>query len=406
MTAARPDPRDARAPRSSRDAAGTWGRLARASATLGAVAGLALLMGAGSPPRPNGPGPESKDDGRDQTHIARQSVAEAREHAARAQTGAGQQQARTRASRDASRLPRMYSPTVQVREEQADPAPVGWSASLDAPEFNDRRRRFPPTRIPEPYVHAVRVGERFVFDVFIAGNPAGMAEAGVTEYIPDPRGDYPQGSGRYRIEGRAVTSGVVSLLSSMEDRINTTIDEHTGAVVSSTNTLVRSGLGTSKYKRRVVETEFEGRGHIRIVDTRDDKSATLTRDVPRDTFDPMSAMAWVRSLDLDEGEQISSHVLDGRTLMRVDVVGRGKAKLDPMPSVATGLGVTNDDVYLLEGTLSRVDRHGVVREDKRKYTFRAYVTRGERRLLLSIETDMWIGVLRLVLNRYDPPAAG
>ena len=74
-----------------------------------------------------------------------------------------------------------------------------------------------------------------------------------------------------------------------------------------------------------------------------------------------------------------------------------------MPSVAQGLGVKPDDVVLLEGTLSRVDHYGVVREDKRKYTFRAYMTQDERRLLLAIETDMWLGVLKLVLNRYDPP---
>ncbi|HLT40966.1 MAG TPA: DUF3108 domain-containing protein, partial [Enhygromyxa sp.] len=151
---------------------------------------------------------------------------------------------------------------------------------------------------------------------------------------------------------------------------------------------------------------FEGRGHIRIVDAKDERTTKLTQQVPRDTFDPLSAMAWVRSLDLTEGEMASAHVLDGKVLLKVEVVGRGRAKLDPMPSVAQGLGVKPDDVFLLEGTLSRVDRYGVVRDDKRKYTFRAYMTQDERRLLLAIETDMWLGVLRLVLNRYDPPQAG
>jgi hypothetical protein len=99
----------------------------------------------------------------------------------------------------------------------------------------------------------------------------------------------------------------------------------------------------------------------------------------------------------------TAHVLDGKVLLKVEVIGRGRAKLDPMPSVAQGLGVKADDVVLLEGTLSRVDHYGVVRDDKRKYTFRAYMTQDQRRLLLAIETDMWLGVLRLVLNRYDPP---
>ncbi|MCA9682307.1 MAG: DUF3108 domain-containing protein [Myxococcales bacterium] len=369
--------------------------------TIGALA-LAVLLVApvagASAPKPNGTGPK-----RDQTEIARQTTEEARERAAQRRVGDESLKPRQRRQSDASRVPRMSSPTVQVVDQPRAPAVLGWSAALDKPNFADRRRRLPQAPVPPPYAHAIHVGERFVFDVFFAGNPAGLAEAGVVEYQADPRGDAPQGSGQYRIEGRAVTSGVVSLLTSMEDRMATMVDAGTGAVVSSVNTIDRSGLGTSKYKKRVTETDFEGRGYIRITDAQDARTTKMTRAVPRDTFDPLSAMAWVRSLDLAEGERATAHVLDGKTLMKVEVIGRGRAKLDPMPSVAQGLGVKAEDVVLLEGTLSRVDRYGVVREDKRKYSFRAYVTQDDRRLLLAIETDMWLGVLRLVLNRYDPP---
>jgi hypothetical protein len=309
-------------------------------------------------------------------------------------------------SGDASRVPRMSSPTVQAKPRQNREPVVGWAAALEQPEFNDRRRRLPAAPVPPSYSKALRIGERFVFDVFFAGNPAGLAEAGIYEYQPDPRGEPPQGSGKVRLEGRAVTSGVVSLLSSMEDRMVTWVDSGTGAVMSSVNYLDRAGLGTSgKYKKRVTETEFEGRGYIRIVDAKDDKTTKMTLQVPRDTFDPLSAMAWVRSLDLGDGEVATAHVIDGKVLLKVEVVGRGRAKLNPLPSVAQGLGVKPEDVVLLEGTLSRVDHYGVVRDDKRKYTFRAYMTQDERRLLLQIETDMWLGVLKLVLNRYDPPQA-
>jgi hypothetical protein len=340
---------------------------------------------------------------RDQTEIARQAREEARQRTAQLGTTdvrPGKRSARS----DASRLPTMFSPTVQVDGKPSRDPVVGWSAALTEPEFDDRRRRMPAAPVPPSYASAIRVGERFVFDVYFAGNPAGLAEAGVVEYQADPRGDAPQGSGKYRIEGRAVTSGVVSLLSSMEDQMITWVDAGTGAVMSSTNIIDRGGLGTSgKYKRRVTETDFEGRGYVRVTDAKDEKTTKMTRLVPRDTFDPLSAMAWVRSLSLRDGEKASAHVLDGRVLLKVDVIGRGQAKLDPMPSVAQGLGVKPEDVHLLEGTLSRVDRFGVVREDARKYTFRAYVTQDDRRLLLSIETDMWMGVLRLILNRYDPP---
>jgi hypothetical protein len=340
----------------------------------------------------------------DQIEIAWQSREEARERTEQRGSDDDERPRRRTTSGDASRVPRMSSPTVQATPKPSGEPVIGWAAALEQPEFNDRRRRLPAAPVPPSYAEALRIGERFVFDVIFAGNPAGLAEAGIYEYQPDPRGEAPQGSGKVRLEGRAVTSGVVSLLSSMEDKMITWVDSSTGAVMSSVNILERAGLGTSgKYKRRVTETEFEGRGYIRIVDAKDDKTTKMTQQVPRDTFDPLSAMAWVRSLDLADGEVATAHVIDGKVLLKVEVIGRGRAKLDPLPSVAQGLGVKPDDVVLLEGTLSRVDHYGVVREDKRKYTFRAYMTQDDRRLLLQIETDMWLGVLKLVLNRYDPP---
>lgn len=367
------------------------------------LAPLALVLGIAVTSSATAQQPEG-----DQTQITEQTSAEAGERAAQEPDQRQQQSTRERQrkQRDASRIPRMHSPTLQVREQPNHDPVVGWAAALDEPELQDRRRRIPAAEIPPSYVHTLRVGERFVFDVYFAGNPAGLAEAGVVEAKADPRGEAPQGSGMIRIEARAVTSGVVSLLSSMEDVMNTWVDAQSGAPISSTNLIDRSGLGTSKYKKRTTVTEFEGRGYIRITDTKDTKTTKLTRHVPRDTLDPMSAMAWVRSLDLDEGERVSAHVLDGKVLLRLDVVGRGTAKLDPMPSVAVGLGVQPEDVRLLEGTLSWVDRYGVVREDQRTYQFRAYTTHDDRRLLLAIETDMWLGVLKLVLARYDPPLAG
>lgn len=367
-----------------------WVTRATSAAAAVLVSGLISGLASAAPPA------------RDQTQIARQAREEARQQTAR---GTTDERPRRRSSRDdASRIPRMASPTVQATPKPSRQPVVGWSAALAEPEFNDRRRRQPLTPIPPSYTQELRVGERFVFDVYFAGNPAGLAEAGVVEYVADPRGEAPQGSGRYHIEGRAVTSGVISLLQSLEDRLITWVDAESGAVITSVNILDRSGFGTAgKFKKRVTATDFEGRGHIRIVDAKDAKTTTITRQVPRDTFDALSAMAWVRSLDLGDGEMVSAHVLDGKALLKVEVRGRGPATLDPLPSVALGLGVRPEDVYLLEGTLSRVDRYGVVRDDTRKYSFRAYLTRDERRLLLAIETDMWLGVLKLVLNRYDPP---
>lgn len=358
---------------------------------------LALLLAALAPTTASaGPKP-------DQQEIAKQAQEEAASQA-ELRESTDDRERRRLTSGDASRLPRMHSPTVHAQPKPNRDPVIGWASALAEPEFDDRRRRLPAAAVPPSYIPAIRVGERFVFDVFFAGNPAGLAEAGVVEYQADPRGDVPQGSGKYRLEGRAVTSGVISLLASMEDRMITWVDAGDGAVISSVNILDRGGLGTGgKYKKRVTELQFEGRGHLRIVDAKDERTTKMTRQVPRDTFDPLAAMAWVRSLDLGDGEMAVAHVMDGKVLLKVEVIGRGKAKLDPMPSLASALGVDPDEVYLLEGTLSWVDRYAVVREDLRQYTFRAYVTQDERRLLLSIETDMWLGVLKLVLAGYDPP---
>ena len=116
-------------------------------------------------------------------------------------------------------------------------------------------------------------------------------------------------------------------------------------------------------------------------------------------------MAWVRSLDLAEGERARSHVLDGKVLMRMEVVGRGPAKLDPMPGIVTALGVKPDEIRLLEGKLTRVDNFDVPLPGKRVYQFRAWLSSDERRLVLRLESDMWLGVIRLSLAAYDPPHA-
>jgi hypothetical protein len=203
--------------------------------------------------------------------------------------------------------------------------------------------------------------------------------------------------------GHRTEAAEISAKATSGRELVTYVDAKSGAALSSENILHYSGWAPRKYKHRVTAQTYEGRGQVRIVDTKDDRASKKLSRVPIDTFDPLSAMAWVRSLDLGNGEMATAHVLDGTILLKVEVIGRGRAKLDPMPSVAHGLGVKPEDVFLLEGTLSRVDRYGVVRDDKRKYSFRAYMTQDDRKLLLAIETDMWLGVLRLILNRYDPP---
>jgi hypothetical protein len=280
---------------------------------------------------------------------------------------------------------------------------VGLAASLESPRFSDRRRRVPVDELPRAFGGTLRAGERFVFDVYFAGNPAGLAEAWVDGIQADPRGDPPAGSPVMRLAGKATTSGIVSLLASVTDEMTSLVDAHTGAAVQNVNVVRRSGL-MAEYKLRRTTIDFEGRGKIRVVDDKDGKTRKLGKVVPRDTLDPLGAMAWVRSLDLDEGERGAAHAMDGSVLLRVEVVGRGPVPLDPMPSIASGLRIAPQSVRLIEGTATRVDRFDVPLPGKRPYTFRAWVSDDDRAILLALESDMWLGVVRIVLAGYDPPA--
>ena len=74
-----------------------------------------------------------------------------------------------------------------------------------------------------------------------------------------------------------------------------------------------------------------------------------------------------------------------------------------MPTIGTALGVDPDKVYELEGVITRVDAHGAAIPGKRTYQLRVWVSGDERRIPLVLESDMWLGVIRLILTQYDPP---
>lgn len=247
-------------------------------------------------------------------------------------------------------------------------------------------------------------GERFGFDVTFAGNPAGLAQAEIVSIDPDPRGPAPAGAPTLKIVGHARTSGVISLLATVTDDMTTVIDAHTGAAISSQNVLHYSGWSPAKYKHRVTEHSYEGRGYVRIVDTKDDKAKKKLKRVPVDTFDALSSMAWVRTLDLEKGEKATAHVVDGTTLMRVEIESLGTAPPPNMPSITRALELKDDDITAIRGVLTRVDEYDQPRPNKRVYKFGAWISNDRRRIPLVLESDMWVGAIRLTLNSYDPPS--
>lgn len=282
---------------------------------------------------------------------------------------------------------------------------LSWMAPLVQPPRIDHQLRMPARPEVQSFGQSLNIGERFVFDVTYAGNAAGYAEVLVAAREPKlPESPYPGGP-VIRIEGRVRSSGVLSLLTTVTDHMTSWIDAKTGAPLRVLNVLDQEGIG-AKYKHRETLTEFQGRGYVRIHDVRDEKVRNRTRHLPADTFDPMAGIAWVRALEIDPGETVTAHALDGSVLLRMVVTHRGPTRLDPLPSVAAGLGVKQEFIDLYEGRLTRVDRYDRPIPGKREFGFRAWVDRRPPKLLLALESDMWIGVVKIMLSRYEPPAKG
>ncbi len=166
-----------------------------------------------------------------------------------------------------------------------------------------------------------------------------------------------------------------------------------------------AGWSPQKYKHRVTEQFYDGRGYLRVVDTKDGKAKKKRKRVPLDTFDPMSSMAWVRTLDLEPGERAKAHVVDGTTLMRVEIEAVGHEAPPKMPSIVRALELRDEDIMMLRGVLTRVDEYDQPIPGKRTYKLRAWVSTDRRRIPLVMESDMWVGSLRLTLSSYDPPEA-
>ncbi len=192
------------------------------------------------------------------------------------------------------------------------------------------------------------------------------------------------------------------MLATLTDEMTSIVDARTGNSVRNANVVKRGGMMAS-YKRRDTETEYLGRGMVRIRDARDGVGGTSTKRVPRNTLDPLAAMAWLRFLTLEEGERAVMHTLDVGLILRVEAVGRGHGQPERMPSLVAGLGIDVDKIKVIEGTLTAVDRFDQPLPGRKSFSFRAWFSGDERGIPLVLESDLWMGVIRLQLRAYDPP---
>lgn len=303
---------------------------------------------------------------------------------------------------DSSRLPRIEpAPVVAPFAARTGPRSlplVGWSGALSEPSFVDHHHRVPYVSRPASFGHTLKPGERFKYDVYFGGNPTGTAEAAVVAREPGPLGT----PDRIRLEGSARTGGVAALLTTLIYDMAAYVDAETGAPLQTGSITKRDGMAAT-YKRRETISTFHGRGFVEIEDDKDGKKSSARKRLPTDTFDPLSVMAWVRSLDLGPGEKAKAYGLDGGTLLRVDITSRGPTRTTDLPPLAAALGITQDQVVSYDGAITRVDRFGAAIPGKKVYKMRVWVSNEGRRIPLMIESDLWLGVVRLILTQYDPP---
>lgn len=300
---------------------------------------------------------------------------------------------------DGSRLPRAEPPSVVFGKEERGVSPlVGRGGDLARPAFVDRARRLVPSPRPADFGHTLLPGEHFKYDIIFGGNPTGIAEAGVVGREPGELGS----PDRIRLEGSARTSGVIALLTTLVYDMAAYVDAKTGAPLEVGTITRREGL-PGAYKRRETTTNFFGRGFVEVSDKRDERVATHRKRLPIDTFDTLSIMAWVRSLELKPGEKAKAYGLDGTVLLRVDIVSKGPSRLEAMPPIGPALGIAPDQVTQFEGVITRVDRHGAAIPGKKVYKMRVWLSSDGRRIPLVLESDIWVGVVRLLLTQYDPP---
>lgn len=300
---------------------------------------------------------------------------------------------------DRSRLPRVEPASVVHEAAPRGVQPlIGVSGALADPPFVDHTQRSVWIPRPANFGHTLKPGERFKYDVYFGGNPTGIAEAAVVLREPGPLGT----PDRIRLEGSARTSGVVSLLTTLTYDMASYVDAVTGGPLVTGSITKRDGMA-STYKRRETTATFHGRGYVEIADDKDGKVTTSRKRLPIDTFDPMSIMAWVRSLDLEPGGKAKAYGLDGGTLLRVDITSRGPTRIGEMPSIGTALGIAPDQLVAYDGAITRVDRYGAAIPGKKVFKMRVWVSNEGRRIPLVIESDLWLGVVRLILTQYDPP---
>lgn len=295
-------------------------------------------------------------------------------------------------------LPTADSGPVIAPRSGASQTLVGHAAAISRAPFSDRQRRLPWTRRPVDFGHMLQPGETFRYDVRLAGNPVGLAEAQVVRRAAGPHAR----DDRVALRARAQTSGVVALVTSMVDEMQVWVDARTGAPLVHENLVERTGWLRGRYRRRVTVATFEGRGQVRLVDVKDARVESEVRRVPRDTLDALSMLAWLRALELEVGESIRVHVVDGTVLHRIEVE-RGHTAARPDVPIATALGV--DAVIELQARIVRVDAYDQPRLEHEPRSMRIWLSADPRRIPLLLETDVWFGALRLTLSGYDPPSS-
>ena len=189
-----------------------------------------------------------------------------------------------------------------------------------------------------------------------------------------------EGEKFYQVKVRARSWKYLNFIWKMRDSIESIFEAETFRT--------RRFVFRQRENRRKVDTiaSFDRKSNKWVVERQKRNKVKRFEFVSRKTFDPISAVYLVRSLDFKAGDTIKMEVFGGKSryLVTMDVVGRER--------IATDAGVF--DAYKIVPKVINLSRSGYARRMRQAAV---WISSDEKRMLLKIVSRVFIGSVTIEL---------
>lgn len=229
-------------------------------------------------------------------------------------------------------------------------------------------------------------GERMTFLVSLAGVRGGRAALSVGEVkVHDDEPGY------LHIRGLGETVPFISTFSRMREDVTTRMALADGSPI------VQLAVREMPGKDRRLETRFEGADQVEQTVTFAGRTEEHKRSIPGPRLEAITLLYGLRSLPLPKGRRMSLTVVNGTSLMQVDlrVKGRERVFLDGKPH----------DAIRIDGHGQKVhdDRRPVAGSPPRRVSL--WLSADRRRVPLKLWGETALGDLEAVLTSYKAPSS-